>query len=379
MEEAMTQLPDGPAWSLKEEIMKPPNTSRRGEAEISLPVCAALHVGLVKVLWCAGITFSTVVGHSGGELAIGKDGKNGGMIAVGFAYEEGLKFCALEQFANRLTIVSSNSPKSVTLSGDIDAVQEAKELLDAEGLFNRVLQLDTDYYSPHMYPCAAPYLAAIERCGLVVWEMLAWTRLLQVAGKSNGTAWASSVFEENRMITSAQDKDMEAVYWKDNLIGRVLFSQAVERALDEGHGDFDLALEVGPHPSLRGPTLETIRHKLGTEIPYSGILDHKSDDIMALSTALGFCWTTLGSSVVDYAGYATALDPKNASIVNDPALPDLPTYPWDHKKVLYRESQLNKNVRHRVYPPHTLLGSRTPDDTDYEPRWRNFLILDELP
>ncbi|KAL4745664.1 hypothetical protein BDW72DRAFT_198425 [Aspergillus terricola var. indicus] len=393
MEEAMAQLPDGPAWSLREEIMKPPSTSRLGEAEISLPVCAALQVGLVKVLWSAGITFSMVVGHSGGEigsayaagkineadaikiayyrgvytkLAIGKDGKKGGMIAVGFGYEEGLNFCALEQFADRLTVAASNSPKSVTLSGDIDAVQEAKALLDAEGLFNRVLRLDTAYHSPHMYPCAEPYLAAIERCGLV-------------AGGSNGTAWASSVFEDNRMITSAQDKEMEAVYWKDNLIGRVLFSQAVERALEEGHGDFDLALEVGPHPSLKGPTLETIRHKLGTEIPYTGILDRKSDDIMALGTALGFCWLTLGSGVVDFAGYAAAFDSNNASVVNAPALPDLPTYPWDHKKVLYRESRLNKNVRHRAGPPHALLGSRTPDDTDYEPRWRNFLILDELP
>ncbi|EAW15062.1 PKS-NRPS hybrid synthetase psoA [Aspergillus clavatus NRRL 1] len=393
MEEAMAQLPDGPEWSLKEEIMKPPKTSRLGEAEISLPVCAALQVGLVKILWSAGITFSMVVGHSGGEigsayaagkisevdaikiayyrgvytkLAIGKDGKRGGMVAVGFGYEDGLNFCAMEQFANRLTVAASNSPKSVTLSGDLDAVHEAKELLDAEGVFNRVLRLDTAYHSPHMYPCAAPYLAAIERCGLV-------------AGKSNGTAWASSVYEDNRMITPAQDKDMEAAYWKDNLIGRVLFSQAVERALDEGNGDFDLALEVGPHPSLKGPTLETIRHKLGSEIPYSGVLDRKSDDITALSTALGFSWLTLGSGVVDFAGYASALDPSNASILEAPALPELPTYPWDHKKVLYRESRLNKNVRNRVDPPHPLLGSRTPDDTDYEPRWRNFFIMDELP
>jgi acyl transferase domain-containing protein len=393
MEEAMAQLPDGPEWSLQEEIMKPPKTSRLGEAEISLPVCAALQVGLVKVLWSAGITFSMVVGHSGGEigsayaagkisevdaikiayyrgvytkLAIGKDGKKGGMVAVGFGYEDGLNFCAMEQFADRLTVAASNSPKSVTLSGDLDAVHEAKELLDSEGVFNRVLRLDTAYHSPHMYPCAAPYLAAIERCGLV-------------AGKSNGTAWASSVYEDNRMITPAQDKDMEAAYWKDNLIGRVLFSQAVERALDEGNGDFDLALEIGPHPSLKGPTLETIRHKLGSEIPYSGVLDRKSDDISALSTALGFSWLTLGSGVVDFAGYVSAFDPSNASILNAPALPDLPTYPWDHKKVLYRESRLNKNVRHRVDPPHPLLGSRTPDDTDYEPRWRNFFIMEELP
>ncbi|RDL31028.1 Nonribosomal peptide synthetase 14 [Venustampulla echinocandica] len=392
MEKAMARLPDGPEWSLKEEIMKPPSTSRLGESEISLPICAALQVGLVRVLWKAGISFSMVVGHSGGEigsayaagkineadavkiayyrgvyakLAIGKNGKKGAMIAVGFGYEEGLNFCTTPQFADRLTVAASNSPKSVTLSGDEDAVQEAKELLDGEGLFNRVLRLDTAYHSPHMYPCAEPYLAAIERCGIVT-------------GKATGTAWASSVYDDNRMITEAEDTDMQAAYWKDNLIGRVLFSQAVERALDEGNGKFDLALEVGPHPSLKGPTLETIRHILGSDIPYSGVLDRKSDDISALSAALGFSWMTLGSGVVDFGGYASAFDPSNA-VINAIALPDLPTYPWDHKKILWRESRLNKNIRHRVDPPHALLGSRTPDDTEYEPRWRNFLILDELP
>ncbi|KAI1737463.1 Nonribosomal peptide synthetase 14 [Xylaria scruposa] len=393
MEEAMAQLPDGPDWSLKEEIMKPPSTTRLGEAGISLPIGAAIQVALVKVLRSAGISFTTVVGHSGGEigtafaagkineidaikiayyrgvytkLAIGKDGKKGAMIAVGFGYEEGLNFCSMKQFADRLTVAASNSPESVTLSGDLDAVQEAKEMLDAEGMFNRMLRLDTAYHSSHMYPCAAPYVAALHRCGIV-------------AGESNGTAWASSVYEDSRMITADDDKDMGAEYWKENLIGRVLFSQALERALDAGNGDFDLALEVGPHPSLRGPALDTIRQKIGSDIPYAGVLDRKSDDISALSTALGFSWLTLGSGIVDFAGYASGFDSANAVDLAGPALPDLPTYPWDHQKVLYRESRLNKNVRNRVDAPHLLLGSRTPDDTDYEPRWRNFFIANELP
>lgn len=393
MEEAMAQLPDGPAWSLKEEIMKLPSTTRLGEAEFSLPISAALQVGLVSVLRSAGISFSTVVGHSGGEvgaafaagkinevdaikiayyrgvytkLAIGKDGKKGGMIAVGFGYEEGLNFCAMKQFAGRLTVAASNSPESVTLSGDLDAVQEAKEMLDAEGLFNRILRVDTAYHSSHMYPCAAPYVAALQRCGIV-------------ASNSNSTVWVSSVYEDSRIITAVEDKDMEADYWKDNLTGRVLFSQALERALDIGNGDFDLALEVGPHPSLKGPTLETIRQTVGSDIPYSGVLDRKSDDISALSAALGFSWLTLGSGIVDFAGYAADFDSANAVDLAAPALPDLPTYPWDHQKALYRESRLNKNVRNRVDAPHPLLGSRTPDDTEYEPRWRNFFIINELP
>ncbi|ORY71799.1 putative hybrid NRPS/PKS enzyme [Pseudomassariella vexata] len=393
MEQSLAQLPDPPAWSLTEELMAPPAQSRMSDAELSLPLCAAVQVGLVRLLSRAGITFHTVVGHSGGEigaafavgkisatdavriayyrgivceLAVGPDGRRGGMIAVGFGYEEGINFCSTAKMQDRLTVAASNSPKSVTLAGDKDAVMEAKKILDAEGLFNRVLQVDTGYHSSHMLPCAEPYTAQLESCDI------------RAGPGSETTAWVSSVYDDSRTMTSDHDTDLQAAYWTDNLIGRVLFSQALERALDDGRGALDLILEVGPHPALRGPTLETMRRQLGYEVPYSGVLDRKADDITAFSNALGLVWTHLGPSCVDFSGYSSAFEESNGYIDNTP-LPDLPTYPWDHKQILYRESRLNKKVRSRVDRPHELLGNRTPDDTDYEPRWRNFFKLDEMP
>lgn len=393
MEQALAQLPDPPKWSLKEELMAPPGKSRLSEAELSLPICAAVQVGLVRLISEAGITFHTVVGHSGGEigaayavgkisaedavkiayyrgivckLAIGPDGNRGAMIAVGFGYDEGLNFCSSARMKGRITVAASNSPKSVKLSGDEDAVLEAKQMLDDEGLFNRVLKVDTGYHSSHMLPCAEPYTAQLETCNVQV-------------GKGNGvTAWVSSVYEDSRTITDVQDPDMWGAYWTDNLIGRVLFSQALEAAFDDGRGALDFILEVGPHPALRGPTLETMRTKLGYEVSYSGVLDRKADDITAFSNALGLVWTYLGSACVNFAGYLSAFEEGNRQVDATP-LSDLPTYPWDHKQIMYRESRLNKQVRHRASRPHELLGSRTPDDTDYEPRWRNILKLEELP
>lgn len=393
MERALAQLPDPPRWSLKEELMAPPDKSRLTEAEISLPICAAVQVGLVRLLSQAGIIFHTVVGHSGGEigaayavgkisaedavkiayyrgivckLAIGPDGKRGAMIAVGFGYEEGLNFCSSTQMQGRLTVAASNSPKSVTLSGDEDAILEAKQMLDHEGLFSRVLKVDTAYHSSHMSPCAEPYTTQLKTCNVQV-------------RKGNGvTAWVSSVYEDSRTITDEQDQDMRGAYWTDNLIGRVLFSQALEAAAGDGRGTLDLILEVGPHPALRGPTLETIRTKLGYEVPYSGILDRRADDITAIRNALGFVWTHLGSNCVNFPGYLSAFEEEKSQVHVTP-LSDLPTYPWDHTQLLYRESRLNKQVRHRAARPHELLGSRTPDDTDYEPRWRNVLKIDEMP
>ncbi|KAL8999563.1 MAG: hypothetical protein Q9169_001652 [Polycauliona sp. 2 TL-2023] len=393
MEQSLAQLPDPPQWSLKEELMAPPAQSRLSEAELSLPICAAIQVALVQILSQAGITFHTVVGHSGGEigaayavgkitatdavkiayyrgivckLAIGVDGKKGAMVAVGFGYEEGIDFCSSANLKGRLTVAASNSPKSVTLSGDEDAVVEAKQLLDKEGMFNRVLQVDTAYHSSHMLPCAIPYTAQLESCNLR-------------ASKGNDTtAWVSSVYEDSRTMTSDQDTDLQAAYWTDNLIGRVLFSQALERALDDGRGALDLILEVGPHPALKGPTLETMRHKVGYDVPYAGVLDRKLDDVTALNSALGLVWTHLGATCVDFRGYLSAYGESDGRIESTP-LPDLPSYPWDHKQPLFRESRLNKQIRLRADRPHELLGSRTPDDTDYEPRWRNFFKLDEMP
>ncbi|KAI4230036.1 MAG: hypothetical protein L6R36_000415 [Xanthoria steineri] len=393
MEQSLAQLSDPPGWSLSEELMAPPAQSRLSEAELSLPICAAIQVGLVRLLSQAGISFHTVVGHSGGEigaayavgkisatdavkiayyrgivckLAIGADEKRGAMIAVGFGYEEGINFCSSATFKDRLTVAASNSPKSVTLSGDEDAVLEAKQLLDKDGMFNRMLKVDTAYHSSHMLPCAVPYTAQLESCNIR-------------ADKGNGTtAWVSSVYEDSRSITSDQDTDLQASYWTDNLIGRVLFSQALERALDDSRGALDLILEVGPHPALKSPVLETMRYKLGYDVPYSGILDRKLDDVTALNSALGLVWTHLGSTCVNFCGLLAAYGESNGPIPATP-LPDLPSYPWDHKQPLFRESRLNKQIRLRADRPHELLGNRTPDDTDYEPRWRNFFKLDELP
>lgn len=391
MEASLAALPDPPAWSLTDELMAPPATSRMSDAELSLPLCAAVQVGLCRVLARAGITFHTVVGHSGGEigaayaagrisesdavriayyrgivckLAVGADGRRGAMIAVGFGYQEGLDFCSAANVRGRLEVAASNSPKSVTLSGDEDAVLEARQVLDERGLFNRVLKVDTGYHSHHMAPCAEPYTAQLKKYDI------------QPRPGNAATAWVSSVYEDSRTMTSENDLDLRAEYWTDNLVGRVLFSQALERALDVGRGSLDLALEVGPHPALRGPSLDTMRAQWGYEIPYSGVLDRKADDISALSAALGLVWTHLGPKCVDFSGHDSMF--STDSIDRTP-LSDLPTYPWDHKQVLYRESRLNKKVRSRAERPHELLGKRTPDDADYEPRWRNIFKLDEIP
>ncbi|KAK1990306.1 ketoacyl-synt-domain-containing protein [Colletotrichum falcatum] len=394
LEQSLGLLPDPPDWSLKAELMASPQESRLNEAALSQPLCTAVQIALVRLLYHVGVSFHTVIGHSSGEIAAayaagkisendairvayyrgvhaklagGLRGQKGSMIAVAFSIDEATDFCSSAKFKGRLAVAASNSPTSVTLSGDRDAVDEAKRSLDQDGLFNRVLKVDTAYHSHHMHPCVEFYAASLAHCKI------------QILPGNGTTAWISSVYENNPQVNSRNDMALKGAYWTDNMVQKVLFSQAVERALDHAEKPFDVVLEIGPHPSLRGPVLDTVKPKIGTNIPYSGTLNRKEDDVLALSNALGFIWTTLGSTAIDFSRNWSSSYSLEKPHFNLSPLPDLPTYPWDHQTLFWRESRINKQFRTRVDMPHELLGKRTSDDTDYEPRWRNFFKLNEMP
>ncbi|KAH8123418.1 thiolase-like protein [Trichoderma asperelloides] len=159
LEKELSNLPIPPSWSLSGELIASDENSRIHEAAISQPLCTALQIALVDLLYASGITFSAVVGHSSGEisaaydagylkaadaiaiayyrgvfahLAGGPGDRKGKMMAVGMNFEQALLFCKEEQFAGRMQVAASNSRSSVTLSGDEDAIEKAKQLLDQQ-------------------------------------------------------------------------------------------------------------------------------------------------------------------------------------------------------------------------------------------------------
>ncbi|KAJ0383618.1 hypothetical protein COL922a_010138, partial [Colletotrichum nupharicola] len=260
-DESLAKLPDAPSWSLKQELLADTSESRISEAEIAQPATTAVEIGLARMLQTSGIKFSAVVGHSSGEIAAlyaagilslsdairvafyrgvyAKLAGKGSMMAVGISGEAAQDFCREVPFKGRICLAAKNSPSSVTLSGDVDAIQEAKEVFDDRKIFARVLKTDKAYQSPHMEACSEAYLKAMRKCGI---------------------------------------------------------------------------------SSLK-----------------TQIVTHK---------------------VVD----------------------NLPTYSWDHGAPIWRESRLSRNHRLRSSGNESiLLGHRCPDDSDWEPRWRNFLSLKELP
>ncbi|KKK24446.1 hypothetical protein ARAM_006066 [Aspergillus rambellii] len=390
LDDSLSQLAasDRPPWTIEEELSKDTDTSRIGEASISQPLCTAVQILLVDMLEAAGVRFHAVVGHSSGEIAAayaaklltasdairiayyrgvcaklarGADGQLGSMMAVGTSMDDARELCAVPDFEGRLSIAACNSSTSITLSGDKEAIDGAKLVFDEEKKFARVLKVDTAYHSHHMQPCAEPYLAALQACNIQ-----------PLTPGATAPIWLSSVYGGKRMTNSP---DLSAAYWVSNMTQAVLFSSAVESALAMQES-LDLALEIGPHPALQAPAMQTIQDTYGTEIPYTGVLSRGKHDLEVFSGALGFVWTHCERNTVQFAPYNQHFFPCEAQPV---FVKDLPTYPWDHERSYWFESRTEKAQRYRSGPVHPLLGVPYGDTTESEIKWRNFLTPKELP
>ncbi|UKZ48078.1 putative Hybrid PKS-NRPS biosynthetic cluster [Trichoderma virens] len=383
-EEALKDIPDSPTWSLMKELLA--SGSRIHEAAISQPLCTATQIAIVDVLKAAGISFRAVVGHSSGEMAAayaagilsasdairiayyrglhtglagGEGDKKGAMMATGLGFEDAVAFC--EQFGGRIGLAASNSHSSTTISGDADTITEAKEILDRQETFARLLKVDKAYHSHHMLTCAEPYLSSLKACKITVNPPAA------------DCTWISTVYDHAELLDDEDDlQALDGQYWVDNMTKPVLFSEAVECSLWRA-GPFDMAVEIGPHPALKGPTTQTIKNALGSIIPYTAFLSRGDHDIEAFSRGVGYVWARLGA-VVDFSGYKQAFN-----IVKPKMLKGLPTYSWYHDKLHWKESRISRRYRLGNTRPHELLGRRVGDDTDLDMRWRNILKVEELP
>ncbi|KAH6880012.1 beta-ketoacyl synthase domain-containing protein [Thelonectria olida] len=386
LDESLAQLPeeDRPTITLRQELLEQAETSRVGTAAVSQPLCTALQIVLVNLLQLVGIRFATVVGHSSGEiaaayaagylsasdairiayyrglhahLASGPNNCKGAMLAVGTSQEDAEEICNDEEFKGRVKVAACNSPESVTLSGDDAAIDEIAVVFEDEGKFVRRLRVDKAYHSHHMFRCSEEYLTSIK--GI-------WTK---VPSSSSTCTWVSSVYPER---DSKDMANMDASYWIDNMVSPVLFKQAVEKAISLG--PFDGAVEVGPHPALRGPVRETLQ-SLQVELSYTGLLQRKTDAIQSISSALGYLWAQVDKIVIDFDQYESILGGATVHRF----IADLPSYKWNHSSEYWHESTLSRNLRQRSHIVHPLLGDLCPASTESQFLWKHVLRPKDLP
>ena len=381
--------PDPPEWLLEERIMAEGQNSGVETAAIAQPLCTALQIALVELLTSLNVSFHCVVGHSSGEIAAafaarrlsmrdailiayyrgrfahhaaGTDGSKGGMMACGMSRKEAEVFCSTPEYQGRICVAASNSPSLVTLSGDLDSITAASDELRAAGKLAKILKVDTAYHSFHMVQPVRKYCEALALCAI------------QPDWHVGGTAatWVSSVLGRHNGVTR---EDLTNAYWKDNMLHPVLFQEAVEAALKD-FGPFDCAIEVGPHPQLQTPAMETIKSRTSTEIPYHGLLQRGKEAHVAFAEFLGFMCVNFGTSAVDIRRF---VQQSSQPELAQSRLVDAPTYAWDHTQTYWRESRLSAQYHFRERPPHELLGVRTRDDNQFHMRWRNVLKLEQMP
>jgi hybrid polyketide synthase/nonribosomal peptide synthetase ACE1 len=391
LQESLSTLPstDRPQWDLQKEILAGANSSRLAEAALSQPLCTAIQIILVDLLKVAGIVFNAVVGHSSGEIAAAyasgflsahdairiayyrgtfahlagnsATGQKGSMMAVGTSLEDAQELTMLRAFRGRLAVAAHNSSASVTLSGDADAVIHAKKVFDEEKKFARLLKVDTAYHSAHMLPCGDPYVRSLQSCSISVNK-----------DRSKSCSWFSSVTPSEHAMES-EDK-LQHTYWRDNMENPVLFCDAVKNAV-ASDPQLALAIEVGPHPALKGPALQNISDVQSNPLLYTGVLSRGKDDIEAFSDALGFVWANLGGSSVDFRTFETVVSGRD-SLPN--LMVGLPSYRWNHDRKHWLESRRSKKMRGRKEAFHEILGLLSPDSTPRDKRWTNVLKVSEI-
>ncbi|OAA57329.1 Beta-ketoacyl synthase [Cordyceps fumosorosea ARSEF 2679] len=386
-EAVLGTLPDAPSWSIVDEMTKPEGDSRLSQSEFSQPLCTALQIVLADTLRNWGVEPAAVVGHSSGEIAAaysagilsrrdaiicayyrglymskGRHGTVGAMMAVGLTEAEAA--AELAPFAGRAGIAAINSPSSITLSGDKDAILEIKERLDERKVFARLLQVEQAFHSHHMLPLAPGFERALE-----------------------STPGFAPKPAKIRMFSSVTGRDstaraMDGTYWSDNMTGRVRFSDAVTGMVlgEDDQLAVDVLVEIGPHPALKGPTKQTVK-SLGIEadIPYIGSLDRKVPAYESLLACAGQLFS-LGYPVDLVAVNSEHVRGEDDSIKMQALgrlLEDTPTYSWDHKS-FWSETRWNREYRQRPYR-HSILGAPVPGTPSNNPRWRNYIRLSELP
>ncbi|KAJ5624630.1 Fum1p [Penicillium lagena] len=369
LDSVLQGLEDPPSWSLLDELSKTGSDSRVSTAEISQPLCTALQIGLVNLLGRMGVRPSSVVGHSSGEIAAAyasgaisaksaiiiayfrgqatrSQERKGEMVAIGLGRNEVSLY-----LEDGVILACENSPSSVTLSGDIDAIHRVKARIkeDFPDALCRPLKVKIAYHSHHMVEPGKAYETCLSTC-IEFNEMM--------------VPLFSSV-NSKKIETPA---DLNAAYWRQNLESQVLFLDAVQGILSDTENTQNF-LEVGPHSALAGPLRQIFKSMTLKKDPvYTPTLTRNSED--AHSQILH----TLGC--VHLSGFSVDFAAANGT---GKVLVNLPSYPWQHTTRHWHESRMANRWRCQEYPHHEILGARIVESSDLEPSWRNLLHLEDVP
>ncbi len=346
-------------FSLVDEINATEGRSRLGDINVVQPVLFAIEVALATLWRSWGVEPDAVIGHSMGEIAAARvagilsledavkvicrrsrllrrvSGK-GAMALVELgrrATEE-----ALAGYEDRLSVAVSNGPQSTVISGDPAALDEVLAVLERREVFCRRVKVDVASHSPQMDPLQGELHAMLRNIR---------PRLARLAMRSTVTA------------ETVGGVELDAAYWVKNLREPVLFLDATQRLIDEGHTVF---LEMSPHPVLV-PSIEENLQEKGKHGAAIASLRRNTDERRSMLEAAGALYTR-----------GHALDWKRIYPAGSRSV-RLPAYPWQRERHWLSGVVLAERSSPQLATPSpTTSIERRPDETHdrwlWELQWR---------
>ena len=330
-------------WSLLEEFGAEEAQSRLSETQFAQPAIFALQVGLASLWRRWGVVPDAVIGHSVGEVAAAH-------IAGALSFEDAIRVIfhrarlmqqatgrgkmasielpvseiehALSAYIGRLSVGAVNSPGTTVVSGEAAALDELLQSLSASGAVYRLLPVNYAFHSPQMDSLKRELIESLEG----------------ISPRRSSIPIFSTVSG-----TLCDGTSMNAEYWWHNLRRPVLFSAAVNQALER---DYDLFVEVGPHPVLAPAIAQCLDHR-GSEATVVSSLRRRQGERATMLAALAALYT--GGYSPDWQ----KLYPAESRFVK------LPAYTWQRKRFWLESSSLAAKNRVPNSSPTVLSVSET--------------------
>ncbi|MHC5908488.1 SDR family NAD(P)-dependent oxidoreductase, partial [Streptomyces sp. S6] len=333
-------------WSLVDVLRGDVPAGVLERVDVVQPASFAVMVGLAAVWASVGVVPDAVVGHSQGEIAAAcvsgalslEDAARivavrSQVIAGGLAGRGGMASVALSEedvagrlvrWGGRVEVAAVNGPASVVIAGDAEALDEALEVLAADGV--RVRRVAVDYASH------TRHVEAIEE---TLGEAFA-----DIRAQAPLVPFLSTVTGEWVREAGVLDGD----YWYRNLRGQVRFGPAITDLLASGHTVF---VESSAHPVLVQPINEIVDADGATAI-VGGSLRRDEGGPRRLLTSMADLFVR--GVAVDWTGM---LPEESAA-----AQVELPTYAFDHQHYWLQTTPATDAVSlGQTSADHPLLGA----------------------
>ncbi|MFF1606396.1 acyltransferase domain-containing protein [Amycolatopsis sp. NPDC058278] len=295
-------------WSLLDVLRGEGDLDR---VDVLQPACFAVMVGLAAVWQSVGVRPDAVVGHSQGEIAAAcvagalslqdaakvvalrsqaiaaKLAGRGGMASVALSEEDAVT--RLAPWADRVEVAAVNSPSSVVVAGDAEALDQVLEALAGQDIRVRRVAVDYASHTRHVEDIQEPLAEA----------------LAGIEAQAPSLPFFSTLTGDWIGDAGVFDGD----YWYRNLRNQVGFGPAVAELIGLGHRVF---VEVSAHPVLVQAISE-----IADDSVVTGSLRREEGGLHRLLTSMAEL-------------FVRGVDVDWATMV-PPARVDLPTYAFDHQ------------------------------------------------